>query len=105
MLLLESLDIQETPVVFRLLGELYYKNKDYEKSQQCLKKAYSEFKFDTEFLCSIFMADLATNKLDDAKNTLEQLKKTNPAFPGIVQFQTIVKNFNPNNRNAVVEVN
>jgi hypothetical protein len=104
-LLLESLNIKETPVVNRILGELYYRNKDYEKSQQFLGKAYPEFKFDTQFLCSYFMADLAANKLDDAKNTLDQLKKTDPTFPGIIQYQAILKNFNPNNRNLGMEVN
>lgn len=91
-LLLESLEIKETPVAFRLLGELYFKNMEYEKSQYYFKKAYSEFKFDTPFLCSSIMADLATNKLDDAKSTLEQLKKTDPTFPGIVKFQWMLNN-------------
>ena len=99
-LLLESLKIKETPVAFRLLGELYFKNMEYEKAQQFLKKAYSEFKFDTPFLCSCFMANLATSKLDDAKSTLEQLKKTDSTFPGIAKFQWMLNNFNPNNKNA-----
>lgn len=99
-LLLESLEIKETPVVFKQLGEVYYKIKEYEKSQQFLMKAYNEFKFDTQFLSACFMADMATNKLDHAKITLEQLKKTDPKFAGIVQFQWILKNSNPNNKNA-----
>lgn len=91
-LLSESLEIKETPVVFRLLGEVYYQNKEFEKSQQFLKKAYSEFKFDTSFLSVCFMADMATNNMEDAKKTLEQLKKTDPDFPGIVPFQAMLKN-------------
>jgi tetratricopeptide (TPR) repeat protein len=39
-LLTQSLEIKETPVVFRLLGELYYNNGEYEKSQHFLMKAY-----------------------------------------------------------------
>lgn len=104
-LLLESLDIKETPVVNRILGELYFKDKDYEKSQQFLKKAYAEFKFDTQFLCSYYMADLAVNKLNEAKKTLEQLKKTDPTFPETIKYEAMLKNFNPLNRNAGLEVN
>ena len=101
-LLLESLEIKETPLVYRLLGELYNKNKEYEKSQHFLMKGYSEFKFDTSFLSSFLMADLATGKIDRAKRTLEQLKKTDPKFPGIVQFQWIVNNPNSRNTNAKI---
>jgi len=101
-LLLESLEIKETPIAYRLLGELYFKNAEYEKSQYYLKKAYSEFKFDTPFLCSCIMADLSTGKLEDAKKTLVQLKKSDAAFPGIAKFQWMLTNFNPNNKNTNV---
>ena len=103
-LLLESLETKETPIANRLLGELYFKNREYEKSQYYLKKAYSEFKFDTPFLCSSIMADLATNKLENAKNTLAQLKKSDATFPGIPKFEWMLKNSNPNNRNAHVGI-
>jgi tetratricopeptide (TPR) repeat protein len=89
-LLLESLEIKETPLAYKLLGELHYKNKEYEKSRQFLMKAYPEFKFDASFLSSFLMVDLATGQIERAKQTLEHLKKTDPAFPTIVQFQMIL---------------
>ncbi|HEY3369511.1 MAG TPA: hypothetical protein VGK10_01605 [Prolixibacteraceae bacterium] len=104
-LLLSSLEIKETPLVYKLLGELYYKNKAFEKSQQFLMKAYPEFKFDTSFLSAFFMVDAANNRLDRARITLEQLKKTDPAFPGIVQFQWIVNHSNPQNVKANASFN
>jgi hypothetical protein len=51
------------------------------------------------------MADIATNKLDRSKQTFEQLKKTDPTFPGIGQFQWILKNSNSKNINADLPVN
>jgi len=99
-LLLETLQIKETPVANSLLGEIYFKTSEYEKSQYYLKKAYYEFKFDTPFLCSYIMADLASNNLEEAKNTLAQLKKSDATFPGITKFEWMLNNSNPNSRNA-----
>ena len=99
-LLHEALEIKETPVVYRLLGEVHFKNKEYEKAQQQLMKAYPEFKFDTQFLSSYFMADVSTGKLEIAKNTLEQLKKTDPTFSGIAKFEWMLNSFNAKNTNA-----
>lgn len=91
-LLNASLEINQAPVVYRMLGETFYQNKDYEKARSYFEKAYSEFKFDTSFLSSLFMADVVSNHIESARNTLEQLKKTNPAFPAIAQFQLMLNN-------------
>jgi tetratricopeptide (TPR) repeat protein len=104
-LLNQSLEIKETPVAYRLLGEIHYKNKEFEKAQYNLMKAFTEFKFDTPFLSTCFMAEVAANKLDLAKVTLEQLKRTNPKFPAIAQFQLILNNSNSGNITNNLPVN
>lgn len=96
----QSLEIKETPVAFRLLGEIYFTNKEFEKSLSFLMKAYPEFKFDTSFLSACFMTDMALGKMDDARNILDQLKKTDPSFSGIVQFQWMLKNSGTLTNNA-----
>lgn len=88
--LLESLEIKETPLAYKLLGEFYYKNKEYEKSQQYLMKAYPEFKFDASFLSLFLIVDLETGQTERARQILEQLKKTDPSSPTIAQFQMIL---------------
>lgn len=90
--LLEALEIKDSPAVNDMLGEYYFKNKEFEKSRQYLKKAYMEFKFDPSFLSSLIMVDVALNDFDSAKNTFEQLKHTAPNFPSIAQFQWILNN-------------
>lgn len=102
-LLTESLEIKETAIGFRLLGEVYYKNEEHKKAQHFLKKAYPEFKFDTHFLRSCFMTDLATGNTDDARKTLQQLKKTDPKSPEIEKLEMILNNLNPNNINANID--
>lgn len=91
-LLLNSLEIEETPIVFRKLGELYYQKGAFEKSQYFLKKAYSEFKFETGFLHYFILANLAVKQLDEAKSALGQLKKIDPGYPGIVKLQEHINN-------------
>ena len=104
-LLTQSLEIKETPLAYRLLGEIHYKNKEFEKAQHNLMIAFPEFKFDTPFLSACFMADVAANKLDLAKVTLEQLKRTDPKFPAIAQFQWILNNANSGNISTSLPVN
>lgn len=89
-ILLETLEIKDAPVVNELLGEYYMKNKEFEKAQRYLKRAYTEFKFDPSFLSSSILNDIALNNFESAKTTFEQLKRTAPDFPAIAQFQGIL---------------
>lgn len=91
-ILQEALETKDSPVVYRLLGEFCYKNKDYEKARQYQYKAYSEFKFEAQFLEYYFLTNLATNQKEEAKKILEQLKKTDPDYPGISRLQDNLKN-------------
>jgi len=91
-LLLNSLEIKETPVVFRMLGELYSKKGELEKSNGFLMKAYPEFKFESQFLHYFIVASMATGHKDDAKKALEQLKKIDPNYPEIGKFQLALSN-------------
>jgi len=80
-LLLSSLEIEETAVVYRMLGILYSQKGDYEKSHEYLLKAYPEFKFDAQFLNYFIVTGLATSHRDEAKNAFAQLKKIDPGNP------------------------
>lgn len=104
-LLNQSLEIKETPLAYKLLGEIHYENREFDKAQVNLMKAYPEFKFDTPFLSTCFMAHAATRKLDLAKTTLEQLKRTDPKFPAIAQFQWILNNSNSGNMSTNLPLN
>jgi len=90
-LLLNSLEIEETPVVYRMLGILYSKKVEPEKSREFLLKAYPEFKFDSQFLNYFIVASMATRHQDEAKNALAQLKKIDPGNPEISKFQAVLK--------------
>lgn len=90
--MLEALEIKDSPVANKLLGEFYFKTQEFEKSSQYLKKAYSEFRFDPSFLSSSIMVDVALNNFDGAKTTFEQLKNTAPNYPAVAQFQWILNN-------------
>ena len=99
-LLLSSLEIEETPVVYKKLGELYLKKGALEKSQEFLTKAYPEFKFEPQFLNYFILANLSTKHREIAKNALAQLKKIDPNSPAIAQLQTLLRNDNSTNSRA-----
>jgi len=90
-LLLRSFETEETPVVFRMLGILYSQKGEQDKSHEFLLKAYSEFKFDAQFLKSFIIVGMATRHLDEAKNALEQLRKIDPNNAEISKLQMVLR--------------
>jgi tetratricopeptide (TPR) repeat protein len=72
-----SLNIQETSIAFRMLGELYLQKEEFEKSRQLLMKAYPDFQFDASFLRSLIKAELTSQHSDEAQKNLQQLSKVN----------------------------
>ena len=74
-----------------MLGILYSKKVEPEKSREYLLKAYPEFKFDSQFLNYFIVASMATRHQDEAKNALAQLKKIDPGNPEISKFQAVLK--------------
>ncbi|MFY9151966.1 MAG: hypothetical protein WAO52_08130 [Prolixibacteraceae bacterium] len=102
-LLEETLETKDSPVVYRLLGEFCFRNKDYEKARQYQAKAFPEFKFEVQFLEYCFLTNLAANKPEEAKKVLEQLKKTDQGYTGISRLQEILNQFNPVNPTAQIE--
>ena len=89
-LLLTSMEIRETSVVYRLLGELYLKKQEFEKSQQFFAKAYPDFQFDPTFLNSLIRTDLSCQKYDEARRALEQLKRVDPNYPSIKMLEVAI---------------
>ncbi len=96
-LLLSSLETEETPLAFRMLGELYLKKGVTEKSHEFLLKAYPEFKFESKFLHYFIVSGLASHNPNEASSALAQLKKIAPDYPGFTKLQRYIDAYSPAN--------
>jgi tetratricopeptide (TPR) repeat protein len=80
-LLANSLEIYDSHIARRLLGETYLKKNEFEDAHFHLNKVYNLFKFDTRFLHSFIMLNLTLNKQDRAREYLEDMKVLHPGYP------------------------
>lgn len=92
-LLQTALNVKESTVVFRMMGEVYLKKGDYEKAEEFLMKAYPDFKFDTKFLHHLFIGCMTVKKPDVAKMVLAQLTLIDPKYPSLGILRAMAKSF------------
>lgn len=86
-LLLQSLQIYDTPIANRKLGELFYKKKEFDRSLFHLKRVYNDFKGDYSYLHYLVIVNLSNRNTLDAQRALEQIKKVAPDYPQIDKLQ------------------
>ena len=96
-ILINSLEVEETSIVFRMLGEVYLKKGISEKSQLYLTKSYIDFKFDSRFLHEYMVSSLSTGNPDKAQIALAQLRKVDPNYPGLAKLQGYFTAYSPSN--------
>jgi tetratricopeptide (TPR) repeat protein len=96
-LLVNSLDIEETSIAYRLLGELYLKKGTSDKAHEFLSKAYPDFKFDSKYLHYFIVSCLSTKHKEEAANALAQLKKIDPGYPEYSKLQHYVDAYSSGN--------
>lgn len=97
-LLTNSLDIEETSCVFRMLGEIYLKRGIADKAQEFLLKAYPDYQFEPKFLHYFIVSCLSSGKPGEASKALNQLKKIDPIYPGINKLQGYINSYNTANK-------
>ncbi len=92
----ESLKIKDSHITNRMLGELYYRNKDAVTALFHLKKVYEEFRFDPRFLHLMIIAYMANGQKTEAFKCLEQLEKLDPTYPELGKFKSYFGSKQPN---------
>jgi tetratricopeptide (TPR) repeat protein len=80
-LLESSLSIYDSHIANRLLGEIYLKQENHEKSMFHLLKVYDLFRFDPLFLHNLVMLNLAQNNMEGARKYLNEIKEIDPNYP------------------------
>ena len=79
-ILLASLEIYDSHIANRMVGELYMKLHDHGKALFYLDKVYDLFRFDPAFLHSLIMLNLASNNPGQARKYLEEIRRIDPGY-------------------------
>jgi tetratricopeptide (TPR) repeat protein len=86
-----SLNIYDSHIANRLIGEIYFDKKDTSEALFYLKKVHSQFKGDPRFLHKLFLVYLANKQIQDAEKCLYELKKIEPNYNDIKQLEVLLK--------------
>jgi tetratricopeptide (TPR) repeat protein len=90
-LLLESLKVKDNHISHRLLGEIYFKKKELDKSLYELKRVYADFNSDPNFLYMLSMIYLSSNQKQNAKSCIDRIELVNADYPGLEKLKSYIQ--------------
>jgi tetratricopeptide (TPR) repeat protein len=88
--LIKSLEINDSPIVSRMIAEVYSELKGYRNSAFYVQKAYPWFKFEPAFLVQAINIHVSNGTLAEAKECLVQLKAIDPENPQISALEKML---------------
>ncbi len=89
-ILLKSLDIWDTPITNKYIGDILY-SKQNNSLLYYYNKAYPEFYANPDFLCRFCMAYLVNKQVQNASTILTNLKSISPHYPYINNLEKLIK--------------
>ncbi|MBA7519720.1 hypothetical protein ES705_11807 [subsurface metagenome] len=91
--LLQSLEIKETSIANRCIGDILFTRND-SNSIIYYQKAYPDYKNNINFLFNMGILYLQYQLIDDANKVLEEIKKLDPDFEKIPLLEQEINKFN-----------
>lgn len=89
--LLQSLDVKDSHVANRMLGDIYYNRNDMSESLYYFRKVYKEFDSDPRFLNVIALNYIAAGNKKKAAECVDRLKVVAPKYPDIQVLEQLCK--------------
>jgi tetratricopeptide (TPR) repeat protein len=89
--LLESLNINDSPVTNRMLGEIYGRNNEHPKALFHLQKVYGDFNTDPRYLHLMILVCLNNGQRQEAERCLKQLARIEPNYPELAKLKEYVQ--------------
>ena len=89
-LLKKSLDIWDTPLANRYIGDILFKKRNHSLLYYYIK-AYPDFKTDPTFLNTLCIAYLVNRQTDNAARIISEMKTLNPNYSEIPKLESILK--------------
>ncbi len=85
-----SLNIYDSHIANRMIGEIYIGMKNPGKAIFYLSKVYNQFKFDTRFLQNISLAYIENKDLINAKKCIEDIKNIDPDYENLALLNLLL---------------
>lgn len=89
--LLECMEITDSPLVCRILTDIYIQKLQFENAFFYLGKTFPWFKYEPAYLIQMFRYNLAGNRYSQAKECLFQLKVIDPENQVIPEFERFLR--------------
>ncbi len=93
-LLESSLNIYDSHIANRMIGEIYFKLNDFDKALFRFNKVYNQFKFDARFLDNFASVYIAKNDLSNARKYYEEIKTIDPQYENLEQLNLLLSSTN-----------
>ncbi len=89
-ILINSLEIYDSHIANRLIGEIYQRQQNYSQALIYFKKTFDLFKFDPQFLHNLALVYLGENDVANARKCLEDIKKLDPEYLYLSQLSSLI---------------
>ncbi|HRX11038.1 MAG TPA: hypothetical protein P5210_05285 [Draconibacterium sp.] len=93
-LLESSLNIYDSHIANRMIGEIYFSRNDFDKALFWFNKVYDKFKFDARFLDKIASVYLAKKDLPGARKYIEEIKNIDPQYENLEHLNMLLSSTN-----------
>jgi tetratricopeptide (TPR) repeat protein len=89
-----SLQIYDSHIANRMIGEIYLAKQNSERALSYFRKVYNQFKFDPEFLYNFALVYLARNDNDNARKCADEIKTLNPEYEKLPHLNSLLSSTN-----------
>ena len=85
-----SLQVYDSHIAKRLIGEIFYNKNDFEKAAIYFEKVYDQFRFDSRFLHDFALIYKMKNDTANANKCLQEIKIIDPGYEQLEQLNEIL---------------
>lgn len=89
-----SLQIYDSHIASRMIGEIYQVRQNYEKASFYFNKVYTQFRFDPQFLHDFAFIYLGKKDNENARKCLEEIKLIAPEYEQLDQLNSLLSSTN-----------
>ena len=93
-LLEASLNIYDSHIANKIIGEIYLGRQDYEKAYWYFNKVYSLFRFDVRFLYDFALVNIARKDIVYARKCVKEIKLIEPGYENLEQLNSLLSSTN-----------
>ena len=93
-LLESSLQIYDSHIANRMIGEIYFSKQNMEKAHYYFNKVYDQFRFDTRFLDDLALINIALKDVVSARKCLDEIRQIDPGNEHLNQLNSLISSTN-----------